>query len=566
MKRKFLMVGTILALIFSGTFVYGNTENIKWLDVDKAEFLEENSDFIIYTAGDQREGVLDLQGRDMIKYGEYNIVEESEGFFRTSGNNLFYDEENNISNPKTYNLFYKGSSIFNTDEYEYLSVVKEGMIFAQKNGKLGFLKSDGSVAIGFKYDYAENFNHGVAVVGEIKGENILYGVIDKTGKFLIPLKYNYVSKMSEGYYLFAKDIDGVLKYGLVDQSGQEKISAKYDGMLLLEGNNLVVMLKEGDKKKFGIVDLNDQPVTSIENDFVGSLSEGTYLIGKNKKFGYIDATGKEIVKQIYDAAINFHEGLAAVQNSGKWGFIDKKGTQVVACEFDRVSDFKNGHAVVKLNEKYGIIDKKGNFEVELIYDNIVGKKDGNYVLILGNRYALIDKTLKPILSDYEYINSSNNNYLIKKAGKFGIVWNAAPSAANTAIGLSKFNMQIDGANVQNNAYLIDDSNYIRLRDMAFLMKNTQSKFSVKYTDELQRIDLEKKKDYQGQSLTAIKEFSAGDVLGKSTAELYVDGKIYNLDSYNVNGNNYYKLRDLGTVLGFSVDWNQTNKMVVIKTK
>ncbi|MGP1569859.1 MAG: WG repeat-containing protein [Eubacteriales bacterium] len=566
MKKAILIAGLVAVLGISGVFSYGTTDQVNWLQAEKAEFLDEGSDFVIYTRGDHGEGVLDIQGKDMIKYGQYSLVEESEGFFRTSGKNIFYDEENKNSHPKVHNIFYKGSTIFPTDEYEYMSVVKEGMIFAQKNGKLGFLKSNGKVAVDFKYDYAEDFNKGVAVVGLLNNENIMYGVIDKSGKVIVPLKYNYVSKMNEGYYLFAKEIGGLLKYGLLDISGKEVISAKYDGMFLLEGKNMIVMLKDGSKKKFGIIDVNDKIVLKIEYDFIGALSDGAYLIGKDNKFGYADVNGKDIAKLNFDAAMDFSEGIAAVEKSGKWGYIDKSGKEIISFKFDEASQFRDGYAIVKLGEKYAIIDRNGKSVLNAIYDGIIRKKDGNYILTAGNRFTLMDKALHTVLSDYDYINSANNNYLVKKADKYGIIWNKAPNYQNTSIILSKFDMEINGTFVQNNAYLINGSNYIRLRDMAFFMKNTGAKFSVDYTDELKRIDIEKNKDYQGDKLTTIKEFGAGDSFCKSNAELYVDGKIYNLDSYNINGNNYYKLRDLGTVLGFSVDWNEVNKRVLIEAR
>lgn len=566
MKKRIVIAGLIMTLGATWIPSYGNTENITWLEAEKAEFLTENSEFVIYTRGDRGEGILDMQGRDMIKYGQYLSVEEGEGYFKTVGENIFYDEEKEDNHPKIHNIFYKGSTIFPTDEYEYLSVVKEGMILGQKNVKLGFLKSNGKPAIDFKYDYAEDFNRGVTVVGQLKGENIMYGVIDKNANIIIPLKYNYVSKISEEHYLFAKEVKGVLKYGLMDKTGKETIGPKYDGMFLLEGRNLVVMLKNGENKKFGIVDINDKTLLAIDYDFIGALSEGTYLIGKGDKFGYVDVNGKEIVGMNLDDAVDFSEDRAAVQRSGKWGYIDKKGVEIIPFNFDGASKFKDGHAIVRNGEKYGLIGRDGNLLLNTVYDSISKKADGNYIVTVGEKFALLDRTLNPVLSDYEYINSSKNNYLVKKDGKFGIIWNDAPNYYNTSIKMSVFNMEIDKTSVNNNAYLINGSNYIRLRDMAYLLKKTGARFSVEYVDELKRIDIDKNKDYKIEMLTAIKEFGANDTFSKSNAELYIDGKPYNLDSYNINGNNYFKLRDLGIALGFSVDWDENRKLVLIDTR
>lgn len=38
-----------------------------------------------------------------------------------------------------------------------------------------------------------------------------------------------------------------------------------------------------------------------------------------------------------------------------------------------------------------------------------------------------------------------------------------------------------------------------------------------------------------------------------------------LTAYNIDGNNYFKLRDLGEALNFSVTWGAANNMIRIDT-
>ena len=45
----------------------------------------------------------------------------------------------------------------------------------------------------------------------------------------------------------------------------------------------------------------------------------------------------------------------------------------------------------------------------------------------------------------------------------------------------------------------------------------------------------------------------------------LDGTPLTLTAYNINGNNYFKLRDLGEIFNFSVEWDGNQKLILIDT-
>ena len=51
----------------------------------------------------------------------------------------------------------------------------------------------------------------------------------------------------------------------------------------------------------------------------------------------------------------------------------------------------------------------------------------------------------------------------------------------------------------------------------------------------------------------------------TTSKVTVNGNKIEFDSYNINGDNYFKLRDLGTTFNIGVDWNNLEKTVEIDT-
>lgn len=50
-------------------------------------------------------------------------------------------------------------------------------------------------------------------------------------------------------------------------------------------------------------------------------------------------------------------------------------------------------------------------------------------------------------------------------------------------------------------------------------------------------------------------YAAGVIAELSTQPIYVDGQQASITAYNINGNNYVKLRDIGEKVGFNVYWD-----------
>ena len=60
--------------------------------------------------------------------------------------------------------------------------------------------------------------------------------------------------------------------------------------------------------------------------------------------------------------------------------------------------------------------------------------------------------------------------------------------------------------------------------------------------------------------------AAGITAERSTNRIYVDGQEVRLTAYNINGNNYVMLRDVGKTVGFNVYWNSDAKCVQVESK
>ncbi|MDO5040747.1 MAG: hypothetical protein Q4D95_01510 [Peptoniphilus sp.] len=124
----------------------------------------------------------------------------------------------------------------------------------------------------------------------------------------------------------------------------------------------------------------------------------------------------------------------------------------------------------------------------------------------------------------------------------------------------------DEAEVDIKGYNIDGNNYYRLRDLAAVLTGSEINFNVEYDEIYNYIDITRQSKYDKQPDDL--KFSDQEI--KSMAESYqrtfVDGDKVIFSGYLINENNYYKLRDLGKVLGFPVSFDEDTNSVIIENK
>lgn len=124
---------------------------------------------------------------------------------------------------------------------------------------------------------------------------------------------------------------------------------------------------------------------------------------------------------------------------------------------------------------------------------------------------------------------------------------------------------VNGKSVKFDAYNINDNNYFKLRDIAHILSGTSNQFEVTWDNDNSAIKLIPSMPY-----TAIGgELGLGDGTSKTaklnTSAIYLNNYAINLTAYTINNVNYFKLRDLGDVFGFNVDWDNNSQKVLINT-
>ncbi len=128
---------------------------------------------------------------------------------------------------------------------------------------------------------------------------------------------------------------------------------------------------------------------------------------------------------------------------------------------------------------------------------------------------------------------------------------------------SSHKVMVNGQIQSFNAYNINGSNYFKLRDVGAKLSGSKTQFNVTWDPIFESINLETRSPY----ILVGGELVSGDGASKeatmTTATLMLDRSLTFAAAYNINGNNYYKLRDLGRLMDFAVEWNPDTETVTI---
>ncbi len=124
---------------------------------------------------------------------------------------------------------------------------------------------------------------------------------------------------------------------------------------------------------------------------------------------------------------------------------------------------------------------------------------------------------------------------------------------------------VNGELVEFDAYTINENNYFKLRDLAYILSGTEVGFEVTWDQALGTINLESNSVYTVVSGEMAQGDGTDQTAVANTSPIYMDGELADLAAYTINENNYFKLRDLGELFGFNVSWDGEANSIIINT-
>jgi len=136
---------------------------------------------------------------------------------------------------------------------------------------------------------------------------------------------------------------------------------------------------------------------------------------------------------------------------------------------------------------------------------------------------------------------------------------------NTLANPSSANLILNGEEMPLSAYLINDAHYFKLRDVAFLLSGTGKQFGVESWDpESSTAILSSGLEYTATG-GELGELSVSRPFMPTNSNIFFDGIKCDFEIYLIDGNNYFKLRDMAELMDFYVFWVNETRTVIIET-
>jgi hypothetical protein len=133
-------------------------------------------------------------------------------------------------------------------------------------------------------------------------------------------------------------------------------------------------------------------------------------------------------------------------------------------------------------------------------------------------------------------------------------------------------VEVDGKKIEFQMYALKDAsgngtNYVKLRDVAHVLNGTGAQFSVGYDNASKSIAVTTGAAYADTGTEMTTPYSGDRAYQTGSGAVLVNGAPASLDAIVLTddaggGYTYFKLRDLGTALGFTVDWSADRGVIV----
>lgn len=576
------------------------------------------------------------------KSGEVHLIDASGKLLNNLGKN----------NKWRFETFKNGYCRFMDENYNYGFINNKGKVVVQpfsrrtgdfseglcvfedpKTDLYGYIDGEGKVVIQPVFFFAEAFKNGVAKVQDANTNG--WGYINTKGSYVVSPEYDFLPEYSDWMTvgkLIETSTDMYELYGVIDKNGKVIIDVKY--RWLSDSSDSGLISAQNDANKYGFIDKTGNTVIPFQYTDAGSFSEGLAYVRDDKgKYGYIDRTGKTVIPFTFDVAKNFSEGLAAVFNgkydssgSPLYGYINTAGQIVIPMEVPDAGEFRAGIAVCRpeyAGRKTRIIDRTGKVLFEMECSEFKQQND-------LFKYRVYNYSTSPMMDKYGYVDLSGKELT---AGSFytymgdfkeglcaytRLVSNAPDSKSvagfadhtftfvledpnltsvsdfdNGAAAITvqvtqgnekryrtgllrnplsqimavptKSKVLVNGKQVNVEAYGINGNNYFKLRDLAKLVSGTKKQFEVTWDGQKKAINL-----VSGKPYTVVGgELAAGDGKQKTCtlnlSKVYRDGNEIYLRAYTINGNNYFKLRDVAKAFNIGITYDAATGTIGINT-
>lgn len=314
-------------------------------------------------AADGKWGIVSTDGKNMlVPYVLENkpscvvngmfVLPTDEGLFR-----LYH--VNNPSVPVSTRCFYRIGYFF--EEITLAQETREGpFLFIDKAGKTIFSTEQVRLC---QIELICNFSEGRALFVTKEGK---YGYLDTQGHIVIPPIYDYAHSFKEGIALVGQsDGKGHMAYQLIDANGAINSFVQVSNGVLDEAMGDGLLLCKDPNGHCYYLNRQSEPVLYLpeEIDECTSFMYGLAAFKAKDKVGLIDAKGKVLISPTYDEAYVAGEDRIILLLDGKYALANADGVLKSAMQYDSIGRFySSGMAVAKKDGTYRWMNRQGKLE------------------------------------------------------------------------------------------------------------------------------------------------------------------------------------------------------------
>jgi len=289
-----------------------------------------------------------------------------------------------------------------------ISGLSQNLILVRNTvGKYGFTDKSGDTIIECKFDYAENFSEGLALVKN----NLQFKIIDTTGKLYDLSEYDGSQKFRHNLGEYHTGLPVIVKVwdcGYISSSGEYYLKIPYtDATSFVNGKAKVF-----DGENYNIITKNGMLLSSWK-----PIDYGYHAIKRGDKFGFIDQNGKLVIDYKYQNATDFHDGFAYIKKLNYMALINKKGEKFTDW-YEKIGPFIGNVAIVYRANIVGLINKQGKF-IGQWYQQITPMDFGLFKVEKYNQYAIVNQDGYLVTQWFDKIGSFKNGFVkVEKDGKY----------------------------------------------------------------------------------------------------------------------------------------------------
>lgn len=372
--------------------------SIKEIGGEKWGFINHKGNFVTPVKYEdaqdfQPNGLAAVQSKD-----EYGLINQFGQFIvhpQFSFINPFSESRAVVMDDKGFKVINERGKVLTSKAYSYISNYQNGRaLFAgtAEDGRYlyGFLNKQGKEVIPLKYESANDFKEGKAVVRVVDGK---YELIDLNGKTLQSYSKAFVGALSEGLMAFQQEATG--EFGFMNEKGDIVIEPSFAGAQAYREGRAVVNTDDT-FFKYGLIDQAGKFVIEPKYNDISLLGESRVAVGKaidetipfaGSKFAIADLNGKILTEFKYVNVLDYKNGYASASDTKNTFFIDKNG------QVAQNLPIAKGNGTLSME---GALIK-GNIDMRLRYYNQKGTLvwSQNQIIPLNNRFRVIERKYNP---------------------------------------------------------------------------------------------------------------------------------------------------------------------------